>query len=66
MSLLIANLFHLPVDHIERDQPIASGGSVPRPDNAALDSTKLTSELGIKIEQADFETTLRRCLEPFL
>ena len=66
MALLIASLFHLPVDRIERDQPIVSGESVPRPDNAALDSTKLATELGIQIEQADFETTLRRCLEPFV
>ncbi|CAF1311664.1 unnamed protein product [Adineta ricciae] len=66
MALLIASLFHLPVDHIERDQPIVSGESVPRPDNAALDSTKLATEFGIQIEQADFETTLRRCLEPFV
>jgi len=66
MGLLIATLFHLPVDHIERDQGIETSTSVLRPDNAALDSSKLSRELGINIEQAKFETTVRRCLEPFL
>ncbi|UJR31620.1 hypothetical protein I4U23_019102 [Adineta vaga] len=66
MALLIASLFHLPIDHIERDQGIVSTTTVPRPDNAALDSSKLSNELGIHIEQADFETILRRCLESFL
>ena len=66
MALLIATLFKLPVDHIERDKGAATNTNVQRPDNAALDSTKLSHELGINIEQANFETTIRRCLEPFV
>jgi dTDP-4-dehydrorhamnose reductase len=66
MALLIATLFKLPVDHIERDQGIGANTNVQRPDNAQLDTTKLSRELGINIEQANFETTVRRCLEPFI
>lgn len=66
MALLIASLFKLPIDHIERDPGIETNSNVQRPDNAALDSTKLSRELGIQIEQANFETTIRRCLESFL
>jgi dTDP-4-dehydrorhamnose reductase len=66
MALLIATLFQLPIDHIERDQGIETNTAVPRPDNVALDSSKLSRDLGIHIDQANFETTIRRCLEPFL
>jgi dTDP-4-dehydrorhamnose reductase len=66
MALLIASLFNLPIDHIERDQGAQTNANVQRPDNAALDSTKLSRELGIHIKQADFQTTIRRCLESFL
>jgi dTDP-4-dehydrorhamnose reductase len=66
MAILIASLFQLSIDHIERDQGIPSNINVPRPDNAALDIHKLSNELSIHIDQANFETTIRRCLEPFL
>jgi dTDP-4-dehydrorhamnose reductase len=66
MALLIASLFQLPIDHIERDQGLATNTNVQRPDNAALDTNKLSHELGIHIEQAKFETTIKRCLEAFL
>lgn len=66
MAVLIATLFRLPIDHLERDQGAMSNVAVPRPDNAALDCSKLSRELGIRIEQADFEATVRRCLEAFL
>ena len=67
MALLIAQLFQIPVDHIERDQgQVGNAGSVQRPDNAELDSSKLTRELGIDIERVNFSNTIRRCLEAFL
>ena len=67
LAVLIATLFQIPVDHIQRDQgQVGSAGSVQRPDNAALDSSKLTRELGIDIEQANFSNTIRRCVEAFL
>jgi len=66
MALLIASLFNLPSDHIERDQGLGTNTNVQRPDNAQLDISKLSRELGIHIEQAKFETTIRRCLESFL
>jgi S-adenosylmethionine synthetase len=66
MALLIASLFQLPIDHIERDQGLATNTNVQRPDNAALDTNKLSHELGVHIEQAKFETTIKRCLEAFL
>jgi dTDP-4-dehydrorhamnose reductase len=66
MALLIASLFQLPIDHIERDQGIETNTNIQRPDNAALDCKKLSNELGIDIEQAKFEPTIRRCLESFL
>ncbi|CAF3841776.1 unnamed protein product [Adineta steineri] len=66
MAILIASLFHLPIDHIERDQGSVSNANVQRPDNAALDSSKLSHDLGIHIDQVNFETTIRRCLESFL
>jgi len=66
MALLIASLFNLPIDHIERDQGAQTNANVQRPDNAALDSTKLSRELGIHIEQVNFQITIRRCLESFL
>ena len=65
MALLLASLFHLPVDHIERDTGVPADGSVQRPDNAQLDSSRLSDELGIRIERAVFSTTIRRCLEAF-
>jgi hypothetical protein len=66
MALLIATLFQLPVDHIERDQGLVADTNVQRPNNAALDGSRLSSELGIHIDQANFQTTIRRCLEAFL
>jgi len=67
MALLIAQLFQIPIDHIERDQgQVGNAGSVQRPDNAELDSSKLTRELGIDIERVNFSNTIRRCLEAFL
>ncbi|CAF3079731.1 unnamed protein product [Rotaria sp. Silwood2] len=66
MALLIASLFQLPIDHIERDQGIGTNVNVQRPDNAALDSSKLSNELGIYINQVKFETTIKHCLEPFI
>ncbi|CAF0734597.1 unnamed protein product [Adineta steineri] len=66
MAILIASLFHLPIDHIERDQGSVSNANVQRPDNAALDSSKLSHDFGIHIDQVNFETTIRRCLESFL
>lgn len=65
MVALIASLFNLSIDHIERDPGIENAGSVQRPDNAQLDMQKL-SQVGINIEQANFETTIRRCLETFI
>ena len=59
-------MFQLPIDHLERDQGIESSSNVQRPDNAALNCERLSRELGIQIEQANFETTIRRCLESFL
>jgi hypothetical protein len=66
MALLIATIFQLPIDHIERDPGIETNTNVLRPDNAALDTNKLSRELRIHIDQAKFEPTIRRCLEPFL
>jgi dTDP-4-dehydrorhamnose reductase len=66
MALLIASLFHLPSDHIERDRGQANVSNVQRPDNAALNIDQLENEWNIRVEQADFATTIRRCLETFL
>jgi len=66
MALLIASLFQLSINHIERDQGLITNTNVQRPDNAALDISKLSNELDIHIDQANFQTTIKRCLEPFL
>ncbi|CAF0838262.1 unnamed protein product [Rotaria sordida] len=66
MALIIASLFQLPIDHIERDQNIGTNINVERPNNAALDCSKLSNELGIHINQVKFETTIKNCLEPFI
>ncbi|CAF0856272.1 unnamed protein product [Rotaria sordida] len=66
MALIIASLFQLPIDHIERDQNIGTNINVQRPNNAALDCSKLSNELGIYINQVKFETTIKNCLEPFI
>ncbi|CAF0783081.1 unnamed protein product [Rotaria sordida] len=66
MALIIASLFQLPIDHIERDQNIGTNINVQRPNNAALDCSKLSNELGIHINQVKFETTIKNCLEPFI
>jgi len=66
LALLIASLFKLSIDHIVRDPGIETNTNVQRPENAALDSNKLSSELGIYFNQAKFETTIKRCLESFL
>lgn len=64
MALLIASLFQLPTDHVECDQ--GTNANVQRPDNAALDSSKLSDQLGININRADFATTIKRCLQTFI
>mgnify|MGYP006924702350 FL=1 len=48
MVALIASLFNLPIDHIERDPGIENAGSVQRPDNAQLDMQKF-SQVGINV-----------------
>ncbi|CAM4860191.1 unnamed protein product [Rotaria socialis] len=63
---VIASLFQLPIDHIERDQGTGTNTNVQRPENAALDSSKLSDQLGININRANFETTIKRCLESFI
>ncbi len=52
LALTIASLFQLPTDHIERDQGLGTNANVQRPDNAALDSSKLSQQLGININHA--------------
>ncbi|CAF3900408.1 unnamed protein product [Rotaria sp. Silwood1] len=66
MALLIASIFQLPIDHIERDQNIGIDTNVQRPNNAALDSSKLSNEFSIHINQVKFETTIKQCLQPFI
>ncbi len=66
MALLIATLFKFPIDHIERDQGIETNTNVQRPDNAALDSQKLSNLFGIYINQAKFEATIKRFLKSFI
>ncbi|CAF2985746.1 unnamed protein product [Rotaria socialis] len=66
LALVIASLFQLPIDHIERDQGTGTNTNVQRPENAALDSSKLSDQLGININRANFETTIKRCLESFI
>lgn len=65
MVILIASLFNLSIDHIERDPGIENASNVQRPDNAQLDMRKL-SQVGIDVQQANFETTIRGCLESFI
>lgn len=66
MALAIVTLFQLPMDHIERDQQSGANTNVQRPDNAQLDSSKLSEQLGIHITRANFEATIKKCLEPFI
>jgi hypothetical protein len=66
MAIVIASLFHLSIDHIERDQGQCDPSHVQRPDNAALDCSKLIEQLNIHIEHTNFTTTIQRCLQAFV